>query len=361
MRRPYRAFFAKTFHLAALSLAVGLSACGGSDAVSPAVVPPPVVPPPPLNPTVGTSVLLPSLGGTLSSAPAINDAGIVVGASTDVSGGTFAVRWSRALNDSWSVTPIGGRNSNATAINSKGDAVGDATGGGKLWPASGGEIDLGPGQVTGINAAETIVGRVFLGPPLYYRAVVWKRPSGAWLAQPAINQSQDLPLLAGGSGSALANGITDLGVIVGGIESSACRAVRWEPSGGQWTPPIVYAGTEGVCTVGFAINQANDIAGYVGPPIVPMFLQSSGVIISLGAGSGQSNGINDAKRVVGHSSQDEERAFVWWPSASVQLLSAPAGYTAERALGINNQTPAQAVGYARGGPNLLAAIIWTLP
>lgn len=317
-----------------------------------------------------TSVVLPSLGGLVSTARAINDGGVVVGESMDNTNTMFAVRWTPLSDGSWSIAPIAGPNSRAVAINTRGDAVGSRGGWGRLWPADGGEIDLGPGEPLGINAAETIVGRLWLDSPRSYRAVVWKKPSGRWLPFPAVNRMEDLPALAGETDSSVARAITDLGTIVGAIEPRACRTVRWEPSGDHWRQSIVYSGTDPFyCTAGFAINSANDVAGHlsgcVGCGLVPMFLQSCGAVTSVqsvGASSGQAYGINDAQRVVGyHNTENGRRAFLWWPGQDpVQQLGAPSGFTAMEALGINNRKPAQAVGYGRDDANRLRGIVWTL-
>jgi probable HAF family extracellular repeat protein len=107
----------------------------------------------------GCMVELPSLGGN-SQANAINDNGVIVGGS-----GGYAVRWTKNPNvpGGWDIVPLG--TGSATAINRAGDAVGY---GGKLWPASGGEILLGtfggeiPGVTTtmanGIDDDGTVVG-----------------------------------------------------------------------------------------------------------------------------------------------------------------------------------------------------------
>lgn len=106
----------------------------------------------------GCTVELPTLGGP-SQGNAINDNGVIVGSS-----GGYAVRWTKNPNTAggWDMVTLGA--GTARAINRAGDAVGD---GGKLWPASGGEILLGTfgGEIagyttmaTGIDDDGTVVG-----------------------------------------------------------------------------------------------------------------------------------------------------------------------------------------------------------
>lgn len=325
-----------------------------------------------------TSVFLPTLGGTWGEASAINDHGVVVGWSadnTDMYG--VAVRWTRTSTSAWNVVQIAEPQSRAVAVNANGTAVGVRGDRVKLWPIGGGEIDLGPGEPSGINDAETVIGMVGTsGNPQDLRAVVWRKPSGGWNLL-GVNPSQNLPALSGAR--TVARAINNAGVIAGNVSlatgSGSYYAVRWEPLGDEWSQPIRLSGTDGFYgTAGRAINNAPqaDIAGSsltceqcLG---FGAFWPSGGSATSLesvwgGGGVGFVWGISDTRRVVGSRGSnyfEQQRAFVWWPGqASVQELGVP-GYVYTRAFDINNLTPAQAVGSAEnsGGKR---AIVWMIP
>lgn len=326
------------------------------------------------------SVLLPTLGGSASVAYAINDAGVVVGYSTDNTDATpFAVRWTRTSNGTWSVTPIAASDSWALRINVNGTVVGMRAGRVKLWPATGGEIDLGTGEPNGINASETVVGiRRNPSDPEEQHALVWRKPTTGW--DPLVTAaSQDLPPFPGGTGWTSAKAINDAGVIAGTVgvstATSTYYAVRWNPSGDQWAQPIAFPGTGTFdVTAARAINDnpQADIAGGARSCFSCLSFGmlwasgSSGTSLESswgGGGPGYIDGINNDRRVVGTrdaATSSEQRAFVWWPGrTSIHVLASP-GYTYTWAYDINNLNPAQAVGYGLDA-NGSRAIVWTIP
>lgn len=322
--------------------------------------------------------LLPTLGGAFSEARAVNDAGVVVGFSTDNTGTLIAVRWTRAASGSWNITPIAGPDSRAFAINGNGVAVGVRAGNAKLWPATGPEIDLGPGYPGGINSAESVVG-YRIDPVFRETAVVWSRPITGWDPS-AGNASRDLPFFPGGTGQSQAFAINDAGIIAGAVgvstATSSYYAVRWDPAAGdQWADPAALAGAESFSsTTGRAINDnaQPDFAGHVRAcqqfcSAFGIFWPSGGSPTNLepffGGGFGWVEGMNNAQRTVGFRSDPRhgDRAFVWWPGqTSIQQLAGSHGYSNTHAYDINNATPAQAVGYGRKGSGSVA-IVWTIP
>lgn len=327
-----------------------------------------------------TCALLPTLGGASSQALAINDAGIVVGYSADNTPDLpSAVRWTPTSSGSWSITRIAGPNALARAVNLNGAAVGVRDGRGKLWPAAGGEIDLGPHLPSGINSAETIVGFRIpnLGANQSQRAVVWTKPSAGWNLS-AENAPQDLRVFPGGAGETGAGAINEAGVIVGAVAVDngsglvGYQGVRWDPVGAQWGEPTALPGAQSnFVTAARAINDnaQADIAGHIracsGCGVFGILWRPGSSATSLepffGGALGLVYGINNAQRAVGfRETSTDTRAYVWWPGrTSLQVLSGPPSWDTW-AQDINNASPAQAVGYGVG-TNAIRAIVWMIP
>lgn len=325
-----------------------------------------------------TAVLLPTLGG-FGDARAVNDGGVVVGTSSDNTGASFAVRWTRTTSGSWGVASIAGPGAQAFAVNANGTVVGVRAGRAKLWPAGGGaEIDLGPGSPAGINSAETVVG-YRIDPILGETAVVWRRPAAGWNT-PGENASQDLPAYSGGTGQSQAFAINEAGIISGVVgvttATSSYYAVRWDPAGDQWTAPAALSGAESRrSTTARAINDnlQPDFAGHV-TPCATTPCSSVGIFWPEGnsptnleplfaGGSGWVDGLNNAHRGVGFrfDPRHGDRAFVWSPGqTSLQLLPSPGRYSNTIAYDINNANPAQAVGTGRSMRGS-SAIVWAIP
>ncbi len=165
---------------------------------------------------------LPSLGGSYSSASALNDAAIVVGSSSDERGEQYAVRWRRERGI-WRVEKLPG-GVHAAEINNRGTIAGiNAAIHLVLWPLQGGVVDLGLGTPLDISEEETIVGwiRVEGSEPIGTQAAVWtKRSPTTW------SSATVLPGLATGA-SAEAVAINDAGTKVvghawdaGGVEQA---------------------------------------------------------------------------------------------------------------------------------------------
>jgi probable HAF family extracellular repeat protein len=172
-----------------------------------------------------------TIGGHISDAIAINDAGQVVGISyvTSQNASDHAFFWS-ASTGMLDLGTLGGNNSEALAINNAGQVVGcsDTTaninGHAFLWTQSGGMQDinsLGAGScATAINDLGQVVGTFTVTSSFDTHVFLWTSSGGM----------QDLGLPVGSTVS----GVNNSGVIVGVYPTAlgGSRAYEWTSTGG---------------------------------------------------------------------------------------------------------------------------------
>jgi probable HAF family extracellular repeat protein len=215
---------------------------------------------------------------------------------------------------------LGGYSSNAYAVNSLNQVVGESWTSENerhafLWTAQTGMIDLGPGIAYDINDSGLIVG-------VYdYQAVVWEN-----------GEMTFLPMLEGWPHAAL--GVNSKGAVVGYTDN---QAVQWEKVDGEWQitenfEPVFdnYPGSRA-----YAINEDGEVTGsaYTGDfsfdlgDIWRAFRISGENTLDIGSLSYGSNGyaINAAGQIVGTSTMlfcdFDQRAFYWSGSGFMQDIS----------------------------------------
>jgi uncharacterized membrane protein len=324
--------------------------------------------------------MLPTLGGPGAEAHAVNDAGDVVGSSTDTSRSrkSFAVRW-RNVGGVWTVKKLGEDavpygSSVAFAINEAGTAVGTERDNAIVWRADGSKkIIAQVSSANAINNFDVIVGWAALPGVPGTTPVVWT-PSGVeWTLQalqrlPGVTQvtcRRDEP-----------HGIGDGGIIVGFVYDDACvqTPVMWRPAadGSGWLP------AERLSPPGsLASGLAQDISGSVivgtGYPCAVLNgckrkafrwtpSGASGEISSLDA---RANGVNRAGDIVGSYIVKSGRmtGFVWSPATSSFVVLPSLNGTGDNwAWDINDAHPRQAVGAVRvNSTGWFIGAIWTIP
>jgi hypothetical protein len=316
---------------------------------------------------------LPTGGGGVSAAVAINDQGVIVGMTTDRSsaraGTQFPVRWN-LVNGRWAMTKLASVASvraMANAVNESNIVVGMSNFRATVWLPNGKSVDLGPGCATGINASSYIIGTEVT--PTGYKGVVWIPTMGTWVPQyvpgavdpwnTAPDYSCEFAPLKAINGSGTMTGIIEAG----------WTAAKWRALGpnGPWSDPILLApgpyGT-GMNTGAFAINEAGDIAGsHETPDYAPHVWLASGEEIHYSdttAYSGFAFGINDSPQpdVVGGGSARVPFAFLGGASSRSRLsrLSRTGGaHYYDGAWDVSNATatqPLRIVGAVDGRPKL---------
>jgi probable HAF family extracellular repeat protein len=226
----------------------------------------------------GRPIDLGTLGGDVSEATAVNDAGQVVGVAAippdrRAGGvGNRAVLWANGQITDLGTLP-GGDNNRANDVNSRGEAVGIWLPGAPLTPfhaalwAGGRLVDLGtlPGapvsRALAINDAGQIAGRAADAPeggrppdcPAPRRCVPILHRGGAWVELPT------LPGFPNGSTTELNNA----GQVVGQVQAAdgASRAVLWAGDAVIDLNTAIPAGSGWVLTTAFDINEGGQIVG----------------------------------------------------------------------------------------------------
>ena len=261
---------------------------------------------------------------------------------------------------------LGGRYSEAKAVNASGDVVGSAGLPGPvdvrrafLWRngvmTNLGTLGIGRNTVAnysfafGINDAGQIVGESTTPLTYYHHAVVWwngsiidlgaKGPS-SYSSAYAINNAGD----AVGSGD---------------VASGANHALLWR--GGQIIDLFTLGGST---SNAYGINNAGQVVGAsttTGDLATHAFLWQSGVMTDLGTLGGLSsyaNGINDAGQVVGYSytTAGTAHAFRWDATSGMTDLGAISGQTISQAFGVSPTGMIVGQSFSNGVPT--RAVVW---
>ena len=205
----------------------------------------------------GTVTDLGTLGGSTSAAAALNARGQVVGsASTPGNAASHAFIWTAGVG-MLDLGTLGGTGSESLAVNDSGQVVGwadTATGAQHAfsWTAAGGMVDLGAlggprSEARGVTASGQVIGDVYLPDQVSYHAFSWTSSGGM----------VDLGTLGGSSSHAAA--VNAAGEVVGSAEvaGAAPHAFAWTAAGG-----MVDLGTfGGPSSFATAISSSGQVVG----------------------------------------------------------------------------------------------------
>ena len=285
--------------------------------------------------------------GDDSIANGINDSGQIVGYSYLADEGPIhMVMWTTTggIVDLGSIDNT--QSSIGNAINSAGDIVGSGIDANAkqvafFWSSSTGYVSLGEVRANGyangndINDSDTITGSAF-------------GPSQGFIWRPLHRFRQYLGTLPGGATSE-GLGINNLGHITGTatLSTGARDAILWSKSGGMRDIGTVQ---EGVNTIGFGINDKDEVVGFTGGTERPFYWRdATGIRLlrTLGGPSAEAYAINNSGAIVG-SCQTPANMFhaTLWSShkAIPQDLGTLPGGTTSVAKAIN--ASGQVVGWA---------------
>ncbi len=271
-----------------------------------------------------------ALGGGVSRAYAINEAGFIVGG---VDGNGIAATWT-GPNAFDVVGP--GIFSQFLDVNDQGEAVGYFNTGGAIhamrWTEAGGIQDIGtlrPGSYTyahGINNLGQIVGNDQQGGQ---RPYLWSPSTG-------MTALTILP----GAINGIAFDINDAGMVVGESHGATGinNAVLWTTSGAV----SALGSLGGTVSTAYGINSSGQVVGWStladGQRQAYIWSQATGMVDlntwgTPCAGASEAESINDAGVVVGEC---EGRPVIWTAAHGMQELGTPDGGSQGRAHDINS-------------------------
>ncbi|MFI2709311.1 hypothetical protein ACH495_04160 [Micromonospora sp. NPDC018662] len=291
--------------------------------------------PAPMSTANRTATLLPTLGGLATSAADVNTAGVVVGSARVASGYWHAVRWVNGKIED--LGTLGGPNSQAEAIDDRGRVVGtaqaaDGRSHAVAW-VDGKIQDLGlTGGIFAIaygTAGDRVVG-------VYH-------VTDSFAGRRAFVRTGNTQLTIAAPPGASAVAVNEAGTVAGTFgwqdwddpAADAYQAFVWR--NGTVTP----LGTLGGPTS--TANGLNDLGQVVGTSetadgrFTAFFWDGTRMRrLATSAVSPTAQAVNDAGLVIGTEGTGD-RAMIWpSPTASSQFLPMPSGAVASRAINVND-------------------------
>jgi len=305
-----------------------------------------------------------TLGGAVSQAKAVNRRGQVVGTSRDGLGRTRAFLWQEDLGIV-DLKPLTGVNTSANDINATGDIVGGGdTGFGDFhayFLSAGTSFDLGTlggneSEALAVNGRGQVAGHSRSGG-------VGAAPKHAFvIAEPGT--MIDLGSLGGAT--SVAHDLNDRGEVVGLAETKtgAARAFVWTATDGMRD-----LGTLGAASMALGINDRTEVVGGSGHAF--LWTEQDGMVDlgTLGGRTSCANDVNDLGCIVGVSQTGATdarglpvtRAFLRTPDGSMLALGTLGGeHSSAAAISEDDGSVVRIAGHSHDAAGAVRAVVWTV-
>ncbi len=304
-----------------------------------------------------------TLGGAVSQAKAVNCAGQVVGTGRDGLGRTRAFLWQENVGIV-DLKPLTGVNTSANDINEKGEITGGGdTGFGDFHAyllSEGTSFDLGTlggneSEALAVNRRGQVAGHSRIGGAVVKHAFLIPDPG----------RMVDLGSLGGAGTTSIAHDVNDEGAVVGLAETSTGRphAFLWTAADGMRDLGALGAAPS------IALGNRREVVGGSGHAF--LWTERAGIVDlgTLGGRTSCANDINDLGCIVGVSQTDRTdarglpvtRAFLRTPDGSMLDLGTLGGeHSSAAAISEDDGGVVRIAGHSHDDAAAVRAVVWTV-
>ena len=306
-----------------------------------------------------------TLGGAVSQAKAVNRAGQVVGTSRDGLGRTRAFLWQENVGIV-DLKPLTGVNTSANDVNENGEITGGGdTGFGDFHAyllSEGTSFDLGTlggneSEALAVNRRGQVAGHSRIGGAVVKHAFLIPDPG----------RMVDLGSLGGAGTTSIGHDVNDEGAVVGLAETSAGRphAFLWTAADGMRDLGALGAAP----SIALGINNRREVVGGSGHAF--LWTERAGIVDlgTLGGRTSCANDINDLGCIVGVSQTDRTdarglpvtRAFLRTPDGSMLDLGTLGGeHSSAAAISEDDGGVVRIAGHSHDDAAAVRAVVWTV-
>ena len=306
-----------------------------------------------------------TLGGAVSQAKAVNRAGQVVGTSRDALGRTRAFLWQENVGIV-DLKPLTGVNTSANDVNENGEITGGGdTGFGDFHAyllSEGTSFDLGTlggneSEALAVNRRGQVAGHSRIGGAVVKHAFLIPDPG----------RMVDLGSLGGAGTTSIGHDVNDEGAVVGLAETSTGRphAFLWTAADGMRDLGALGAAP----SIALGINNRREVVGGSGHAF--LWTERAGIVDlgTLGGRTSCANDINDLGCIVGVSQTDRTdarglpvtRAFLRTPDGSMLDLGTLGGeHSSAAAISEDDGGVVRIAGHSHDDAAAVRAVVWTV-
>ncbi len=306
-----------------------------------------------------------TLGGAVSQAKAVNRAGQVVGTSRDALGRTRAFLWQEDLGIV-DLQPLTGVNTSANDINENGEITGGGdTGFGDFHAyllSEGTSFDLGTlggneSEALAVNRRGQVAGHSRIGGAVVKHAFLIADPGSM----------VDLGSLGGGGAMSIAHDVNDAGAVVGLAETNTGQphAFLWTAADGLRDLGALGAAP----SMALGINNRAEVVGGSGHAF--LWTEQAGMVDlgTLGGRTSCASDVNDLGCIVGVSQTDRTdarglpvtRAFLRTPDGAMLDLGTLGGeHSSAAAISEDDGGVVRIAGHSHDVAGAVRAVVWTV-